>query len=96
MCGAGQRLWDGGRPGAKVNLQNMLGNTAAHFAKMYGYDEVYNLLVENGADVTLKNSDGVTADAVGRKPTGREPIVSSDAHPSTGSDTGHTAPAPAS
>jgi len=48
--------------GADVNVQNGLGNTATHFARAYGYDGIYQYLVERGADLTLSNADGATAD----------------------------------
>ena len=43
-------------------MQNGLGNTAAHFARAYGYEGIYQYLVERGADLTLTNADGATAD----------------------------------
>ena len=47
--------------GANMNIQNQTGNTAAHFANAYGYVDVYALLVDSGADLTIRNDAGKTA-----------------------------------
>ena len=44
-----------------MNIQNQTGNTAAHFANAYGYVDVYALLVDSGADLTIRNDAGKTA-----------------------------------
>ena len=41
----------------------MTGNTAAHFAATYGYDDIYAYLMAHGADPTITNKDGVAATA---------------------------------
>jgi ankyrin repeat protein len=54
----------------------MTGNTAAHFASTYGYDDVYALLVERGADLTLRNTEGATPPEwtkAGKAPTAGAP-----------------------
>jgi hypothetical protein len=64
------------RAGAKPDHQNMTGNTAAHFASTYGYDDVYALLVERGADLTLRNTEGATPPEwtkAGKAPTAGAP-----------------------
>ena len=41
----------------------MTGNTAAHFAATYGYDDIYAYLMAHGGDPTITNKDGVAATA---------------------------------
>jgi len=48
------------RRGANLNLQNLTGQTALHFAFGYGYNEVGDYLVSKGADDSIRNKDGLT------------------------------------
>lgn len=48
------------RKGADLNLQNLNGQTALHFAYGYGYSDVGDYLVGKGADDSLRNKDGLT------------------------------------
>ena len=49
------------RYGAQINMQNIMGNTALHFAKEYGYDDIFNYLIKKGANPEIKNLRGVPA-----------------------------------
>ena len=49
------------RYGAQINMQNMMGNTALHFAKEYKYDSIYEYLIKKGADTEIKNLRGMKA-----------------------------------
>lgn len=46
--------------GADVNVICEYGTTAAHLACSWGHAEVLAFLYENGADLTIKDSDGMT------------------------------------
>lgn len=48
------------RRGASLNLQNLNGQTALHFAYSYGYSDVGDYLVSKGADDSIRNKDGLT------------------------------------
>merc|ERR1712046_5290 len=48
------------RRGAKINLQNLNGNTILHYAYEYNFEELAEYLKEKGADVGLLNADGLT------------------------------------
>lgn len=48
------------RRGASLNLQNLNGQTALHFAYGYGYSDVGDYLVSKGADDSIRNKDGLT------------------------------------
>lgn len=48
------------RRGAQLNLQNLHGQTALHYAYGYGYDECGDYLVKRGADDSIRNKDGLT------------------------------------
>jgi hypothetical protein len=48
------------RRGASLNLQNLNGQTALHFAFGYGYTEVGDYLVSKGADDSIRNKDSLT------------------------------------
>ena len=48
------------RRGASLNLQNLNGQTALHFAFGYGYTDVGDYLVSKGADDSIRNKDGLT------------------------------------
>jgi len=48
------------RRGADLNLQNLTGQTALHFAFGYGYVEAGEYLVKKGADDSIRNKDGLT------------------------------------
>eukprot|EP01039_Chlorochromonas_danica_P000903 gene903-984_t len=48
------------RRGASLNLQNLTGQTALHFAFGYGYNEAGEYLVSKGADDSIRNKDGLT------------------------------------
>jgi ankyrin repeat protein len=49
------------RRGANLNIQNLTGQTALHFAFGYGYVEVGEYLVSKGADDSIRNGDNLTA-----------------------------------
>lgn len=49
------------KAGAIVTAQDNLGNTPLHVATTYGYDEIAQLLIEYGADTSLLNNAGWTA-----------------------------------
>jgi len=44
--------------GAIVNAQDKYGNTALHRSVHLGYPDIAKLLLENGADIDVKNDDG--------------------------------------
>ena len=46
--------------GAKVNFRNETGYSALHWASLYDYHEMMELLLENGADVNAQNRDNQT------------------------------------
>jgi hypothetical protein len=48
------------RRGALLNIQNLTGQTALHFAFGYGYAEVGEYLISKGADDSVVNKDGLT------------------------------------
>lgn len=45
-----------------VNMQNKDGNTPLHLATIHGLHDIASLLVENGADKTIKNAKGYNVD----------------------------------
>ncbi|OQR91929.1 hypothetical protein ACHHYP_04205 [Achlya hypogyna] len=48
------------RHGANINLKNRRGNTPLHYCFAYGYGETLGAyLISKGADVTLRNEDGL-------------------------------------
>jgi ankyrin repeat protein len=47
--------------GQDVNSVNRTGHTPLHWASYYGHVELARLLIERGANVSLRNSDGETA-----------------------------------
>ena len=49
------------RYGAQINMQNIMGNTALHFAKEYRYDDIFDYLIKKGANPEIKNLRGVPA-----------------------------------
>ena len=49
------------RYGAQINMQNILGNTALHFAKEYKYYNIFDYLIKKGADPNIKNLRGLKA-----------------------------------
>ena len=61
--------------GANVNEQNPTGMTALMLASWWGkyqnHDKIIYMLLENGADVTLRNKDGLTALDYAKKVEGR-------------------------
>jgi hypothetical protein len=48
------------RRGANLNVQNLNGQTALHFAYGYGYSDVGDYLVGKGADDSIRNKDSLT------------------------------------
>ena len=48
------------RRGANLNIQNLTGQTALHFAYGYGYTEVGDYLLSKGADDSIRNKDNLT------------------------------------
>ena len=54
--------------GANVNYQReMDGNCALHFAARLGFENIVNVLLNGGADPTVKNNDGQTALDIAKK-----------------------------
>ena len=49
------------RYGAQINMQNLMGNTALHFAREYGYIDIFEYLIKKGADPEIKNLRGIPA-----------------------------------
>ena len=49
------------RYGAQINMQNLMGNSALHFAKEYGYIDIFEYLIKKGADPNIKNLRGIPA-----------------------------------
>ncbi len=47
--------------GADVNIQNGMGGTALSFAAMFNKVGLVKLLLENGAEKSLKDNQGITA-----------------------------------
>jgi len=52
-------------PNPPVNAQNKMGDTALHLAAAHNRLEVLPLLLQAGADCSIANSDGQTADKIG-------------------------------
>jgi hypothetical protein len=50
------------RHGVPLDARNLKGNTAMHFAKAYGYEEIAEYLVRKGADPTIVNHEGLRPD----------------------------------
>jgi ankyrin repeat protein len=50
------------RHGVPLDARNLKGNTAMHFAKAYGYEDVAEYLVRKGADPTIVNHEGLRPD----------------------------------
>jgi ankyrin repeat protein len=50
------------RHGVPLDARNLKGNTAMHFAKAYGYEDVAEYLVRKGADPTIVNREGLRPD----------------------------------
>ena len=48
------------RKGADINLKNLTGQTALHFAFAYGYEDLGNYMISKGADDTITNAEGLT------------------------------------
>lgn len=44
-----------------INAVDKENNTALILASKFGYDEIVKILIENGADINIKNNDGKTA-----------------------------------
>ena len=42
-------------------MQNLMGNTALHFAREYGYVDIFEYLIKKGADPEIKNLRGIPA-----------------------------------
>ncbi|KAG7203270.1 hypothetical protein KM043_010364 [Ampulex compressa] len=49
-------------PNSAVNVQNKMGDSPLHVAASHGHIDIINLLLESGADPTLKNNDGLTTE----------------------------------
>ena len=49
------------RYGAQINMQNILGNTALHFAKEFKYYNIFEYLIKKGADPNITNLRGLKA-----------------------------------
>jgi len=63
------------KSGADVNLVDYEEKSALHYAAANGLGDVIKLLVDNKADVALKDSDGVTAEDVAEKVKEEEIVV---------------------
>lgn len=50
------------RAGVRLDAQNEKGNTAAHFACAYGYEDISEYLVKKGADPGILNGEGKRPD----------------------------------
>jgi ankyrin repeat protein len=50
-----------------VNARNRMGQTAVMMAALVGHADIVRLLVQRGADLTLKDASGNTADSVARQ-----------------------------
>ena len=62
------REWRGdGACSNEVNRKNHFGNTPLHLAFQFDHPEIVNLLVEEGADLTIKNNAQLTALELGAK-----------------------------
>ena len=48
--------------GAKLNIQSESGNTPLHVASMMNNIQIVQLLLDHGADITIKNNEGKTAE----------------------------------
>jgi ankyrin repeat protein len=48
--------------GAPINYRDRQGNTALHISALFGHREIVHLLLQNGADKTIKNNYGETPD----------------------------------
>ena len=48
------------RRGAKINVQNLQGNSLLHYAYCYNFEELAEYLKEKGCDDSLLNSEGLT------------------------------------
>lgn len=46
--------------GININHQNSLGNTALLYSVASGYSSVIRILLENGADINIKNNENIT------------------------------------
>lgn len=57
-------------------LQNRIGDTPLHAAASRGHLEVVQLLLSNGADHTVRNSDGMLADSIANIPAVKSTIQS--------------------
>ena len=44
------------KEGADVNTQNAVGNTPLHYAIAYNMGSICEILIESGADETIKNN----------------------------------------
>ena len=42
-------------------MQNLMGNTALHFATQYGYNDIFEYLIKKGADPNITNLRGIPA-----------------------------------
>lgn len=60
-----------------INKQDNRKNTAAHYAMYLNLDDILNLLARNGADLTIKNDEGLSIGAEEKfeKPEARGPNV---------------------
>lgn len=47
-------------PDIKINIQNNIGYTALHFACLYKYINIINILINNSANINIKNNRGNT------------------------------------
>ncbi|KAG0634630.1 hypothetical protein HOY80DRAFT_1097675 [Tuber brumale] len=58
----------------QINKQNAFGDTPLHLAFQFDHQDIVEFLVENRADLTIRNRHGVTAQELGEK-LGREDIL---------------------
>ena len=48
------------RKGAKINAQNLRGNTVLHYTRAYKFSELFEYFLSKGADDSITNGDGLT------------------------------------
>ena len=52
---------------ANVDVQNTMGATALIYSAMFNKKEIFNFLIQNGADATIKDNKGDTAISLAKR-----------------------------